>query len=545
PEGVTFLGKSHRLAAAIYDDDVVVFVDADSGRILGKTDVFDEPYGIVANSAGTQVFVTLDYPGKIVEIDAKTFKRRRSFDAGKFPRGLAISADDARLYVTEYYTGTVRAFEQRTGEQADSWKGASTDNLARQIVLHPTRPKAYLPHIRSKITAVHGAGSIFPYVAVIDTNKKAGRRRKRIPMDAFLGNLVTANPWECAVSPDGKTFIVVFAGTNDAFVCDVLDDNYREIRNRSYLRIGANPRAVQFAPDGKTFFVYNALDFNVAAYDVRSLRRAATIAVTKNPLSEEILLGKKLFYTALPPMTARRWISCSSCHPDGQPDGRTWKNPEGLRNTQSFRGMAWTHPIHWSADRDEVQDFEHTIRGRLMQGRGLIRGRVNPSLKRPNKRLSRQLDALAAYADSHSFTLSPYAKRGLTDAAKRGREIFFSKTTNCASCHSGPFFSDSQPAETVLRHDVGTGRDDPGEKMGPSYDTPTLLGIYRTAPYLHHGKAATLADVLTTYNRGDRHGATSRLSKPQVADLVAFLKSLPYENPVPAAKKAGLKVIKR
>jgi cytochrome c peroxidase len=67
--------------------------------------------------------------------------------------------------------------------------------------------------------------------------------------------------------------------------------------------------------------------------------------------------------------------------------------------------------------------------------------------------------------------------------------------------------------------------------MGPKYDTPTLLGIYRTAPYLHHGKAATLMDMLTTCNKADKHGKTSHLKPAQLADLVAFLQSLPYETP--------------
>ena len=75
--------------------------------------------------------------------------------------------------------------------------------------------------------------------------------------------------------------------------------------------------------------------------------------------------------------------------------------------------------------------------------------------------------------------------------------------------------------------------------MEPAYDTPTLLGVYRTTPYLHHGKAPTLEDVLTKHNTDDRHGKTSHLSSEQTADLVVFLKSLPYENPVVAAKRAG------
>jgi len=81
--------------------------------------------------------------------------------------------------------------------------------------------------------------------------------------------------------------------------------------------------------------------------------------------------------------------------------------------------------------------------------------------------------------------------------------------------------------------------------MGPRYDTPTLLNVYRTAPYLHHGKAQTLIEVLTTYNPQDRHGKTSHLNAGQIADLVEFLKCLPYEDPEPAAKAAGLTKVER
>jgi DNA-binding beta-propeller fold protein YncE/cytochrome c peroxidase len=545
PEGVTFLGDSHRLAIAVYDDDTVVFLDGDSGKKTGSVEVFDEPYGVVATSDGARVFVTLDYPGEIVEIDPQTPKVTREFSEGHFLRGLAISGDDKTLYTSEYYTAVLRAVDVETGRTTDVVAGPSSDNLSRQITPHPTRPKLYLAHIRSRITVAHGAGSIFPVVSVIDTRKDADKRRRRLPMDSFAGVRVTANPWETAVSPDGKTFYVVFAGTDDMYVADVIDDDYRELGYRAMLRLGHNPRAVRVAPDGKTFYVYNALDFDVVAYDAKTLRKQYAVSVTKNPLGEELLLGKQLFYSARPPMTSRLWISCASCHPDGQPDGRTWHNPEGLRNTQSLAGMAWTHLIHWSADRDEVQDFEHTIRGPLMQGRGLVRGPISKSLEKANGGRSKALDALAAYSNVHEFTLSPYSKHGLSDAAKRGRKLFFSKATRCASCHSGPFLTDSVsppsvPAETIVRHDVGTAVDDPGEKMGPAFDTPTLLGVYRTAPYLHHGKAKTLAEVLTTYNHDDRHGKTSQLSKQQISDLVEYLKALPYEDPVPQAKAAGL-----
>lgn len=549
PEGVSFLGSSHSLAVTIYAEDQVVFLDADNGQVTGRMEVYDEPYGVVSNRAGTKIFVTLDYPGQVLEIDVASRKVLRELPAGKFVRGIAITADDSRIFVTEYYTGTIVALDVSTGAVADEWPGMSNDNLARQIVLHPSRPKGYIAHIRSRVTAVHGEGSIFPYVSIIDTKRLAPEesregRRRRVPMDAFVGALVTANPWDCAISPDGKQFYVVFAGTDDMFVCHVIDDDYKEMRNRQFMKVGTNPRAVRVSPDNRHFYVYNALDFNVVAYNADTLREVAKIEVTKYPHDDLKLRGKILFYSALQPMASRRWISCSSCHPDGEPDGRTWHNPEGLRNTQSLAGMAWTHPIHWSADRDEVQDFEHTIRGKLMQGRGLLYGTLNAELGKANSGLSKDLDALAVYSNSHQLTISPHAKKGLSDAAKRGKEIFFAKETRCAECHHGAYYCDSQPSDKIVRHNVGTG-DDPAEKLPPEYDTPSLLGLYRTAPYLHHGKAATLEEMLTTYNRGDKHGKTSQLKPEQLADLVEFLKSLPYEDPEPIATAAGLKKVEK
>jgi len=60
-------------------------------------------------------------------------------------------------------------------------------------------------------------------------------------------------------------------------------------------------------------------------------------------------------------------------------------------------------------------------------------------------------------------------------------------------------------------HDVGTITAD--ERVGPAYDTPSLRGLYDSAPYLHDGSAATLYDVLTTRNPSDQHGITSHLTE--------------------------------
>ena len=68
-----------------------------------------------------------------------------------------------------------------------------------------------------------------------------------------------------------------------------------------------------------------------------------------------------------------------------------------------------------------------------------------------------------------------------------------------------------------LSFDVGT---------GGVFDTPHLLGVATTAPYLHDGRALSLEELWTTFNTNDLHGVSSYMNKIQLNDLVNFLKTL-------------------
>ncbi|MCG8459718.1 MAG: hypothetical protein MI919_25840, partial [Holophagales bacterium] len=60
-------------------------------------------------------------------------------------------------------------------------------------------------------------------------------------------------------------------------------------------------------------------------------------------------------------------------------------------------------------------------------------------------------------------------------------------------------FTDSTHGSATL-HDVGTLRTSSGQRLGgplTGIDTPTLLGVWNTAPYFHDGSAPELEDVLT------------------------------------------------
>ncbi|HEY6079727.1 MAG TPA: hypothetical protein VIW29_13020, partial [Polyangiaceae bacterium] len=78
-------------------------------------------------------------------------------------------------------------------------------------------------------------------------------------------------------------------------------------------------------------------------------------------------------------------------------------------------------------------------------------------------------------------------------------------------------------------HDVGTVQASSGMRAGEplfGIDTPTLNGVWETAPYLHDGSAPTLRDVLTTANPEDRHAFTSALSEEELNQLVSYVQQL-------------------
>lgn len=542
PESCTFLGKAKDLAATVYDEDLVIVLDGSTGAIKHRIAVADEPYGIVSNKDGTRVYVTHEYPGKVSEIDPAQGKILRVLDAGSRPRGIALHPDEKRLFVCEFLSATMHAIELGQGKLVDTWKGQPSDNLSRQLAIHPKRPKAYIPHIRSRTTVIDGTGSIFPQLTVYDlTPPTEGKRRKSFGMDTFNGVYVVTNPWETAITSDGKKLFALYSGTDDMNICQVVDDDYKELERsgRAIVRVGKNPRAVRVSPDDASVFVFDSSDFAIRKLDCQTMALQGIAKLSKPHRSEEWIRGRVLWNSADSPMSSRRWVACSSCHPDGQPDGRVWSNPEGKRKTPHLGGLAHTHPLHWSADRDEVQDFEYTIRSKLMMGPGLLRESIQSKknfkkteLEERTSGRSADLDALAIYTNSFTFnSLSPHAlgEGKLTESALRGKALFSDAKVGCSTCHSGPFYSDSS-LQSMKLHDVGTGASDASERMGNSYDTPTLVGVYRTAPYLHDGTAPTLRDVLTTCNKSDKHGVTSHLGNSQIDDLVAFLQALPFEK---------------
>jgi cytochrome c peroxidase len=238
--------------------------------------------------------------------------------------------------------------------------------------------------------------------------------------------------------------------------------------------------------------------------DLNTLPRPKTAALSlgpKPPMSKK-RKGEMLFNDAS--ICFQKWHSCASCHPgQGRSDGLNWDLlNDGIGNPKNTKSLLLAHKTPPAM-----------ITGVRDSGEAAVRTGIKHILfaVRPEG------DALAIdeYLKSLKPVPSPYLVKGkLSKSAKRGRKLF--EKAGCAQCHKEPLYTDLQKYNV----DIGEGRDKDRE-----FDTPTLVEIWRTAPYLYDGRAVTIEEVLTKYNPGDKHGVTSNLTKGEISDLAEFVLS--------------------
>ena len=282
--------------------------------------------------------------------------------------------------------------------------------------------------------------------------------------------------------------------------------------------VGAGPSGIAMSRDGKTAWVYNAFDHSLSKLQSAggTVVNSSTIRLTsRESLTAMAAAGRKLFFTATDARmsNASIGISCASCHFEGREDGHVWNFSDGPRQTPSLqsRMLAETAPFHWNGEfSDLVASMSHTVTDR-MGGQGLSRG------------MEQQI---AAFIEAMPKADNPHAGGGTAADVRQRGEAAFNKAA-CGTCHSGAAFTNNGFANVGTFVQSGQVKDDvPALLVRGGLNTPSLLGLARTAPFLHDGSALTLKGRLMTGKNGDRHGQTSQLTDAEVDDLVAYLKSL-------------------
>jgi DNA-binding beta-propeller fold protein YncE len=586
PESLA-LSPDGKLWVVHQDDYAIAVVDLDRFEIERgfRLPYASQPVAIAMSPTGDAAYVSLMAVGKLLKLDPTTGAVTGECEVGTKPRGVAVSHDGQDVYVTRFISSDTEgevvkidatAMQVRTrialpvdtttmdGPQA----ARGVPNYLFSVALTPDGRQAWVPGkkdnilrggLRDQNNLTHDT-TVRPLVAVLDVPGAQELLANRIDLDD------RSLPVHVEFTPFGNLAIITLSGSNRIEVRDI----YRPTQVFSAItEAGTFPRASVLAPN-KRLFVQGSLSRDVLVYDVSGLvdrfdkgspSLLATIPVVANEkLPPAVLTGKKLFNNSEDlRMTPEGYMSCGVCHFDGMDDGRVWDftdRGEGLRNTVAVLGRKGTAQgrLNWSGNLDEIQDFEHQIRD-LFDGTGFLADEVfqmgtrGEPLGERKAGLDADLDALAAYVESLAHVNpSPYrnADGSLTADGVAGKALF--ERLGCDFCHGGSEFTDSSRGE--LR-DVGTITAASGTRAGEplfGIDTPTLLGVWETPPYLHDGSALTLRDVLTAKNADDLHGYVSALAAIEIDQLVAYVQQidselpvrrLPFEPPLPDGGTSG------
>ncbi len=124
---------------------------------------------------------------------------------------------------------------------------------------------------------------------------------------------------------------------------------------------------------------------------------------------------------------------------------------------------------------------------------------------------------MAAYLASLESPSSPYNNE--KNVISLGQSVF--NELNCQTCHVPPFYTDHKI------HDVGTSdhkKEKDSQGINTSFDTPSLRGIWLTAPYFHDGSAENLEEVFQT---GLVHNVSHEMVTEELQALISFIMSLP------------------
>lgn len=313
---------------------------------------------------------------------------------------------------------------------------------------------------------------------------------------------------------------------------------------------GAAPAGVVLSEDEDVAYVYCRATNDVIIVRIPpedgSYNVAPPIAVALSSEEDKLRGGRAMFYNATESIISGG-LACAGCHPEGRDDGFTWHEAtitveksavtnfiagtdlsafkarwgdltiegEGgvgyARQTPIIAGrVSAVGPYGWHGESKTLED-------RIVAGFGLHRWFSGYG----NEVMARAYASQLATFLRLGLTPPPRVERPLTDEERRGKALFESPATQCATCHvPATAYTDRNPVP-IKGYKAPSGF---AEDPNPAYKTPSLLFVGGSSPYFHDGRFGTL-EKLIEFNQ-DRMGKTTHLSADDRKALIAFLRTL-------------------
>ena len=492
------------------------------------------PVAPVLDETHQHIFVLNRFAGRATKIDLTT-QSAASIHVGREPIAAALSPDGKTLCVAHLLPEQPSTAEHVAAKI--SFINTSDMSVAKQILLPNGSSGArnlalsadgrfvFVPHVIARYTLpttqLERGWMNTNALSIIDLETR--QRHATVLLDDV--DQGAANPWDAACAADGKTLVVSHAGSNQLSLINLPEllqkltaiphpENRLDVLSECRIRVSTLGRAPrQLLADGNTVFAANYFSDSIDILTLDAEPKINTIQFGVPDLAQH-QTGEYLFHTAT--TCFQGWQSCTSCHPDARADGFNWDLlNDYLGNPKNAKSLLYAHrtpPMNWTGIRENM---EASVRA----------GMLHIQFHLIDEREAESIDTYLRMLDP---VPSPYLVDGdLSDAARRGKALFESPEVGCADCHPAPDYTD------LFAHNVGTHSPlDSTITLGGTvvpqleFDTPSLVEAWRTAPYLHDGRYATVKEVITIGNHGDLRGRTSHLSDEQINDLVEFVNSL-------------------
>jgi len=497
------------------------------------------PNAPVVSPDGETLYVCNQFNNNVTVIDLESDKELAKVPVPREPIAAAVTPDGKLLFVAnllpagaadaDCVAAEVSIIDTAANKVAANIQLPNGSTGLRGICISPDGEYAYVTHILARYqlptTQLERGWMNTNALSIIDVSKR--KLFNTVILDDV--DLGAANPWGVACTDDGSYICVTHAGTHEVSVIDrtklhnkltslaqvvkvydasltaanVPNDLAFLVGLRRRLKLAGNgPRGLAII--GTNVYVAEYFTDSIGIVDVnpKTLHRARSLALAQEKPLTTVRKGEMLFNNAS--LCFQNWQSCASCHPGGgRVDALNWDLlNDGIGNPKNTRSLLLAHKTPPAMVTGARPDAETAVRSGIKH----IQFAVRP-----------EEDAVAIdeYLKSLKPIPSPYLVKGkLSTSAKRGKKIFAKAA--CAECHAGQMYTD------MNKYNVETGK---SLDKNLAFDTPTLIEVWRTAPYLYDGRAVTIKEVLKKHNPGDKHGVTSNLTENEINDLAEFVLS--------------------
>ena len=346
---------------------------------------------------------------------------------------------------------------------------------------------------------------------------RLGGRRFR----SIRPGLAVSDPHGLALSPDEQWLVCAASGTHELLVyrmaglpfvdyggTDHIDPALLKDKNRfRRIPLGGRPMAVRFSKDGQKVYVANYLLNSIQVVDLAGNKVEKMIPVGSAPEPTLARRGEAIFYDGQ--RSLDQWYSCHSCHYEGHTNSVVvdTKNDGRFGNFKTIltlRNVAHTGPYFWHGWQKELD--------------GALKGSMTDTMlgKAPSDQDVQQMRAFLETLE-HPPNPNRTMDGKLSEAAQRGEKVFRGDKASCSRCHSGPHFTDGRI------HDVGTNH---RTDVYRGYNPPSLVGVHGRILFMHDGRTRSLEEVLQKHHNPNDVTGRGELSKGDMSDLLAYLRSL-------------------